>query len=345
MAVTLAGGLTIVPEEFLPHVVEYSTKKSALVAAGIIDTDPVFDAKAKEGGTLITMPFWKDVDQDSQVIDDTADTTVYAIDQSGDVAVKLMRENAWGASDLAAALAGDDPVDALASMIGGYWAREEQRILIAILNGIFLANAADNSSDLIYDVHEADVTANGTTPLNFMNGETIIDGKAKLGDAHDKLTALCMHSVPYHNMEKSGLIEYVQTTNSDGTSSVQVGAPNQTARGIPTVFGRRIIVDDTCPVANVTGGKAYTSYLFGQGAIARGEGAPKVPFETERTAKRGITEIFHRRHFILHPRGIKFTNTTVTKETPSNANLALAANWSRVWDAKNIRIVKMVTNG
>lgn len=343
MPATVAGDLEIVPEEFLPHVVEYSTKLSALVAAGIVDTDPVFDAKAKEGGKLISMPFWKDVDEDSQVIDDQNDTTIHPIDNSGDQAIKLMRENAWGASDLTTALAGDDPLDALAMMIGGYWAREDQRILLAMLAGIFAANLADNASDLIHDVSVADMA--DATPDNYMNGINFIDAKAKLGDAHGKLTAVCMHSVPYHNLEKMGMVEYVQVTNSDGTSSTMQGAPNLTSKGIPYINGRQVIVDDTCPVAAVTGGYAYTSYLFGRGAVARGEGSPKYPFETDRVPKRGITEIYHRRHFLLHLRGIKYTDDTCVLETPSNAELALAANWSRVFDKKNIRVVKMVTNG
>jgi hypothetical protein len=343
MAPTLYSDITIVPEEFLPHVIEYSTSLSALVMAGIIVPDPVFDAKAKEGGKLIDMPFWKDVDQDSQVIDDTVDTTINPIDQSGDVAVKLFRENAWGASDLSAAIAGDDPVDALAMMIGGYWARENQRILLKQLDGVFADNLANDGGDLILDASVADIA--NATPDNYISGAAIIDAKAKLGDAHGKLTAIAMHSIPYHNLEKLGMIEYIQTVNSDGSTSTMQGAPNFGLKGIPTLFGRMVVVDDTCPMVACTGGYRYTSYLFGAGAVASGEGLPKHPFEMDRVPKRGITEIYHRRHFLLHPRGIKFTGASVAKASPTNAELALALNWDRVWGKKNIRIVKMVTNG
>jgi hypothetical protein len=346
MPPTLGADITIVPEEFLPHVIEYSTKLSALVQAGIVIPDPVFDAEAKKGGKLIDMPFWKDVDDDSQVIDDTVDTTINPIDQSGDIAVKLMRENAWGASDLSAALAGSDPVDSLAQMIGGYWAREEQRVLMYVLNGVFADNLANFTGDLIYDASVADIA--DATYGNYLSGEVIIDAKSRLGDAHGKLTAIAMHSVPYHNLEKLGLVKYIQTISTDGTTtttSVAQGEPNLVATGIPTVFGRRVVVDDTLPAVAVTGGYKYTSYLFGAGAIARGEGTPKHPFEMARVAKRGITEIYHRRNFILHPRGVKFLNASVAKQSPTNAELALAANWSRVWEKKNIRIVKLVTNG
>ena len=54
--------------------------------------------------------------------------------------------------------------------------------------------------------------------------------------------------------------------------------------------------------------------------------------------------MMHRWGNILHPRGVKFTDTTVVDDTPSNAELALEANWSRVYEAKNIRIVRVRSN-
>ena len=43
----------------------------------------------------------------------------------------------------------------------------------------------------------------------------------------------------------------------------------------------------------------------------------------------------------MHPRGVKWIGTPV-KSTPGNAELATPANWTRVWQPKNIRIVKFV---
>lgn len=54
--------------------------------------------------------------------------------------------------------------------------------------------------------------------------------------------------------------------------------------GFNTYQGKRIIVDDGCPVS----GRVYTTYLFGAGAVAFGNGNPVgfVPTETDR-AKSG----------------------------------------------------------
>ena len=70
--------------------------------------------------------------------------------------------------------------------------------------------------------------------------------------------------------------------------------------------------------------------------------------EIQRNGLGGETYLITRRHFVLHPRGIAWQNVTVTPTkpaSPSNANLALPANWSRVYDRKNIRLVALDTNG
>lgn len=64
-----------------------------------------------------------------------------------------------------------------------------------------------------------------------------------------------------------------------------------------------------------------------------------VPTETDRDSLAGEDILINRQHFLLHPRGVKFTDTSVAKKSPSNAELADQANWSRVYENKNIRIV------
>ena len=104
------------------------------------------------------------------------------------------------------------------------------------------------------------------------------------------------------------------------------------------VNGRRIIVDDTIP--------AGTLYLFGEGAIGLGNGFMEKETEVGREALKGIgiDYLVSRRAFLLHPRGVRFKAQTVTGITPSNAELANKANWERVYEPKDIRIVKMMKN-
>jgi hypothetical protein len=157
------------------------------------------------------------------------------------------------------------------------------------------------------------------------DGEAFIDALGTLGDAEGGIVAVGVHSATYRLMKKQNLIEFIPDSN---------GVVN-----IPTYMGKRVIVDDGMPVSN----GVYTTYLFGAGAIGYGEGTPKVPLETERNAliAGGQEYIVSRRHFILHPRGIQWDGTP-SADTPSNAELATAGNWGRVYEPKNIRIVRFV---
>ena len=49
--------------------------------------------------------------------------------------------------------------------------------------------------------------------------------------------------------------------------------------------------------------------------------------------------IVNRRQWVMHPRGVKWLGGTQAGVTPTNAELATATNWTRVYDPKQIRIV------
>jgi hypothetical protein len=46
----------------------------------------------------------------------------------------------------------------------------------------------------------------------------------------------------------------------------------------------------------------------------------------------------------MHPRGVKFTSASVAGANPTNAELENAANWVRVWENKNVRVVAVTHN-
>ena len=105
--------------------------------------------------------------------------------------------------------------------------------------------------------------------------------------------------------------------------------------------GRRVTVDDGCPV---TADGVYTTYLFGNGAIAYGNGNPvgHVATETDRDKQTGggVDYLINRKAFILHPRGIAYTGAVRAHvETPLRTELANPANWNPVYEPKQLRIV------
>ena len=99
---------------------------------------------------------------------------------------------------------------------------------------------------------------------------------------------------------------------------------------------KRVIVDDGMPVS----GGVYSTYLFGAGAIAQGNGAAPVPTETDHDSLQGDDILINRQHFILHPRGVAFQSASVAGSSATNAEFATASNWVLAYENKNNRIVE-----
>jgi len=240
------------------------------------------------------------------------DATNIAADE--DVAVIIRRVKAWGATGLAGVLAGDDPMRAIGDLVAGFWARDMQKELIAVLKGAFAAaSSATNVHDISGGVEGAALWSTGA----------FVDAQAKLGDASGLLTGVAMHSAVYHALKKLEKIAVERDSAGKDFASYD---------------GRRVIVDDGCPVA----AGVYTSYLFGQGAVALGNGNPPTIQATEvhREAMTGSGEdvLINRKNFILHPRGIKFKGS-IAKSGPTRVQLGTGTNWERVYEPKQIRVV------
>lgn len=297
----------IVPEVFNPYVVEKTTELSALYQSGIVASSDELNSLALSGGRLINMPYWNDLDGDDEVLSDIAALDVERITSGQDIAALLMRGKAWSVNDLAKALSGDDPMQVIGQLVAGYWARRMQAAILSILEGVF---AAPSMAPNVYD-----------TDVRISADNTILASQC-LGDAKSKLTGYLMHSAVEADLARQDLIDFTK----DSTGSIE----------IPTYLGKRVIVDDGCPVAN----GVYTTYIFGQGAIGYGEGAAPVPTETTRDALSGDDILINRRHFLLHPRGVRWLDQAVADQSPTNAELANPANWLRVYEPKNVRIVK-----
>lgn len=299
----------IVPEVFNEYVIQKTAELSALEQSGIIANNPELDKLASAGGRIINMPYWEDLTGDDEVLSDSTPLTPGKIEAGQDAAILLTRGKAWTTNDLAKALSGDDPAGAIGDLVAAYWARRRQATLLATLKGVFSSSSMDGNRH--------DITA--ATDKTF-TAETFIDASYKLGDAENKLTAIAVHSSTYASLRKQNLIEFILDSNN---------------QQIATYMGKRVIVDDGMPV---DGGK-YTSYIFGEGAVGLGNGGAPVPTETDRDSLQGNDILINRQHFILHPRGVKFTDTSVSSHSPTNAELSDADNWNRVYDPKNVRIV------
>lgn len=302
----------IVPEVFNPYVVQRTMELSALYNSGIVANNPELDRLATSGGTTINMPYWEDLNGDDEVLSDSGALTPAKITANQDVAVLLMRGKAWSANDLAKALSGDDPMAAIGDLVAEYWARRMQTTLIKTLDGAF---AGTNMTNKVLDI-------SSLSSGNTINGETFLDALQLMGDAKDKLTGVIMHSATETQLRKNNLIQTELDSNN---------------KPISLFMEKRVIIDDSCPISS----GAYTTYLFGEGAIGLGNGAAPVPTETDRDSLAGDDILINRNHYILHPRGVKWKGTAAGA-SPTNEELATGTNWEKVYEDKAIRMVKFV---
>ncbi len=326
----------IIPTLFEAYTIERTAQLAAFAQSGIVESSPEFDELVRAGGRDVKMPFWQDLSATRQILSDSAALTTNKITAQQDVARIHNDAQVWSVNFLAKAAAGTDPMKAVVNLVAAYWARVDQGLIISSLKGMFAHASMSANLLAIHSESNAAKTAN-----TCLNGATFVDACAKLGDRSDQLTAVAMHSATEAALRKADLIDDIP--DSQGTARLR------------TFQGRRVIVDDTLPMrAGTTDGQVYTTYLFGPGAFARGinplSSAPldggfgTEGLEIARSPLDSDTLLINRRRFILHPRGVKFTSAAVTGDSPTNAELENQANWLRVWEPKNVRIVAVMHN-
>lgn len=325
----------LVPEIWVPYLREVTAENSRLFQSGAVAQDQQIDAEIEKGGNTVNLPFWQDLGSDSTV--DTAQgdnpassLTPGKIEADQQLAAVLRRVVSFGAADLAAALAGDDPMGVAADRIAPFWARRMNAAAIATIQGALSALDIESPGSGIHDVSVS------SGPLALIGADAVIDARVNcLGDASDSLTLMFVHSKVYGRLQKNNLIDFIPDARGEVV--------------IPTYLGMQLVVSDTLP-ADVSDPDfpVYTSFLAGPGALRYGETAAKVPAETIRRPEQGdgggVEEFYSRRNFVLHPLGFKYTGS-VPNAGPLNQALATGSNWARAFERKNIPLVGINTNG
>jgi hypothetical protein len=317
----------IVPEAFTQYVVQNSMETSALVQSGIAARNGVIEQQLQAGAESFNVPFWSDLADDEANIasdDPAVEATPKKISGEKQIVRKSFLHQSWSAMNLASELSGDDPVARIQNRATNYWTRQAQRRLIASLNGVLADNVANDSGDMVVDISaEIDAAA-------LFTARAVIDAAGTLGDQMANIAGIAIHSDVYKKALKDDLVETIRDSE---------GVPFQTFRGMA------LIVDDLLPV---TAGN-YTSVLFGPSSVGWGMTAPRIAEGTEIENKPsagngGGQQILHSRvNLGIHPAGFQWSEGSVVDDSPSLAELALAANWNRIVERKACGIAFLVS--
>lgn len=324
----------IVPEIFTPYLIEATTQRDAFLSSGVVQ--PMAELDASEGGDFINVPFFSaNLTGDFEVLTDSSSLTPGKITANKQVGVVLHRGRAFESRDLAALAAGADPMAAIATKVASYVANQRQKDLIKCLEGVFgglTSNTGAAFIDLSFD-------KTGQTALG---PRQVAKARALLGDQGDKLTAVAMHSAVYYDLVERKAIDYITNTEArlstaaTGASTINAIAGSIASayagdNSVPKFLGLRVIVsDDLAPTST-----NYPVYFFTAGAIASGE-QMALRTETDRDILAKSDAMAIDLHYCYHPIGAKWG----TVVNPTQAQLATIGNWTKVYETKNIGIVR-----
>ncbi len=317
----------VLPKVFTEYMTEMSAEKSALIQSGAVVRTAEYDALASGKGNIVEIPFFKPLTGDESVITSTGTLVQGQITAGQQTAVKPFRGRAIGIHDLAVEFTQEDILGAIMRALVPYRNERLQAQLIKTLDGVF--------GKALKDTHVSDISKATATKASTFSSDALIDALTLLGDSAPMLASegiIFMHSKVYADARKANLIDYLRDEN----------VPYE----IPTLNGMRIQKDDTLPVVKAANtDDKYTTYILGTNSIIQGDGVVEYPLEDYREELKSISGIIYRRKTIIHPNGCRWIGNAAASLAPTDAVLATANNWSKVYeDDRNIKMVKLVTN-
>ena len=326
----------IIPEVFTPYVIQQTTLRDSFLASGVVA--PMAELNATEGGDFVNIPFFNaNLTGDFEVLSDSSSLSPSKIGTGKQVGVILHRGKAFESRDLAAMAAGADPMAAIGQKIGAFIANQRQKDLLSCLGGVFGSVNTTTSSAALFELTIDG--GSGDTPT-VLSPRHVAKAKALLGDQGDKLTAVCVHSAVYYDLVERRLVDYVLASDGNGGSATASGGTIAPAYGgentVPTYCGLRVIVSDDVQTVGSGASTEYASYFFTQGAVASGEQAG-LTTETDRDILAKSDAMAIDLHYCYHPVGTKWA---VTDSNPTRSVLETVGNWSKVYETKNIGIVR-----
>lgn len=306
----------VIPDIWNPYIEEQSTLQNAFIGSGVVQPMAELNAPA---GDFVNIPNWvANLSGDAEVLSDSASLTPGNITADTQRAAVLHRGRAFGARDLSRLAAGSDPLGAIGNKVASYIANEQQKDLLACVDGAF----ATALSSLTVSTVEAYPTA-----------AMVSGARAKLGDQGEKLSVIALHSSAYYQLVTLKALDYVSAAEMGSTDPV--GGSRVPSFGdvrVPTYMNMRVVVSDDLGANDV--------YFFTPGAIASGEQAG-LNSESDRDILAKASYISFDWHTVYHPIGTRYVGTGAN---PNRTALATGANWEQVFDDKNIGIIKGVLN-
>lgn len=332
------GGFAFDPEVFADYMAERPTWSNAIIASGILQNDPTIMGLIGDKGNVATLPFYKAINIDDfepYNNDGLTNNTPKEITGGKQTAMLIQRMMAWKAQDFTKELTGADPMQHIADNVANYYQQVWEAELMNIVNTVM---KLEGMEDHIWDIALASGSA--VEDANKIDETTMIFAQQKaLGDMANGFGIAIMNSYIFARYQALGLVDYNKYTVTNAVTQ-EVNLP--TINGLIPIVSDRHTVDTTGDVPK------YITTLVGQGAILTAEKTNyEEPYYTDYDpeTKAGIEKLYTKQGRVLHPNGFSLNVANIANESPTKTELGTSTNWSLAFNAKNVRIGQIISNG
>lgn len=323
---------------------------TALLDSGAIQANDKIKQLISNGSDYYTIPFYSVIGGTPDNYDGDTDISTEEVTGKSQSGIVYGRAKGWKDRDFIRDFnSGADPMKQITSQVARYWQKYRQKVILAILNGIF--NIADDGSEAWDEWQNHTFSIATTTDTvgtsNKIGATTAGDAVQKaVGDAFNEFSLAVMHSKVATNLAGLELLNFRKYTDANGV---------QRQLRLADYNGLTVVIDDGVPTADsatASGAKEYTTYLFGTGALQYAPAPVDTPVEIgrDRLTDGGYNYLVTRVRETLHPNGFSFVipQSGYTK-SPTNdqlgANANNNANWAIAGNPKNIAIARIISNG
>lgn len=324
---------------------EKDPTSTVLVESGVMVEDSEIARMISGGGNFYTLPFYTDISGNYVNYDGNTDITLDEVDAAGQQhGVVWGRAKGWTDRDFVSDFSSADPMRNILNRIQKWEAKKRQTLLIGILEAIFgITSATAGTYEYEWANQHISNIASATstiTDANKISLTSLRDLAVKAnGDAADDYALSIMHSHVANRLSQFNVLEFFKYNDANGQErDVKVGRSGNML----------VLICDEVPhsVNATSGAMEYTTYCFGRGTIGYAKAAVEHPSEQFRnqTAKGGMDCLVTRFRETILPYGFSFEMQNLPV-SPTDAQITTTANWSIVYQPKNIYLAKLVSNG
>lgn len=343
-ATSTFGGFYFDPDVFTDYIQEVDPVHTSIINSGVLRVSPDISAVLTDKNNVFTVPNYAPLSGEAENYDGNTDNIPADVPSSKQTGMAFRRMAAWKDQDFTRELTGADPLGDVARKVAYYQQKNNQKDLLAVVDG---ALGASGMGTHVKDISASISTSKGShttatvTAENCLSGNTFLDAAQEaLGDNFDDLTMVAMHSRVYTNLLKLQLVNNIATTPGAYSRGVQFGL----------LLNKYLVMVDDSLTTNTTddGPTTYNTYLLGEGAIATARNVridhPNY-VDYDPVSKGGVNKLYSKWGMALHPLGMSIDATKIANNSPTRKELGTSTNWTKVWNAKNIKLAKIVSNG